>query len=206
VTVLLLDIEGTVCPLAFVHEVMFPFARARLDAWVAAHPDDPDVAAVRAEGGPDVAATLHAWMDADRKHTALKAIQGRIWRDGFESGTLVAPLYPDVRPTIAAWRAAGARVAIYSSGSAEAQRLLFGHTTEGSLLPQLDAFFDTTVGAKREPGAYSAIAAALAVAPGDVCFCSDIAAEIDAAVAAGMRGVWITRGAPGGEDVLPLPG
>ena len=205
-TVLLLDIEGTVCPLAFVHDVMFPFARARLDAWVAAHPDDALLADVRAEGGPNVATTLHAWMDADRKHTALKAIQGRIWRAGFASGALVAPLYPDVRPVIEAWRAAGARVAIYSSGSAEAQRLLFGHTTEGSLLPLLDAFFDTTVGAKRDVGAYTAIAAALAVAPGDVCFCSDIREEIDAAVAAGMRAVWITREGAGGAATLPRPG
>jgi enolase-phosphatase E1 len=211
---LLLDIEGTVCPISFVQNALFPYARARLDRWVRAHPQDPllDEVARLAELEPQprgalripaLAAVLGAWSDADQKITPLKSIQGRIWREGFDSGALVTPFYADVPGALEAWRKAGATIAIYSSGSIEAQRLLFGHATTGDLTPHLSAYFDTTTGPKREAASYAAIAKALRVEPAEILFCTDIAEEAQAAEAAGLRTRVIAREA---GDQLPTPG
>jgi enolase-phosphatase E1 len=195
VKVALLDIDGTTAPITFVHDVLFPYARARLPAFVAAHPDDPDVAALSAaHGGPDGALRqLLAWMDADAKVTALKAIQGRLWAQGYADGALRATLYPDVVPRLRAWRAAGVRLAVYSSGSVPAQQLLYGHTTDGDLRGWFAAWFDTTVGPKREAASYGAIARSLGEAPAEVSFFSDVEAELDAAAAAGLATVLVAR-------------
>jgi enolase-phosphatase E1 len=205
--VLLLDIEGTVCPLAYVKDVMFPFARSRLEAWVHAHAGDPVVREVSTD--PAAAArTLLAWSDADQKVTALKTIQGRIWKEGFSSGALVTPLYADVVPALDAWRAAGARVAIYSSGSVEAQRLLFSHCASGDVTPKLSAYFDTTTGPKRVAASYLAIARALEVEPAQMMFCSDLDEEVLAARTAGLEACLIMRDAPpvhGARATLPTP-
>ena len=126
-------------------------------------------------------------MDRDRKSTGLKSLQGRIWEGGFRAGALRAHVYPDVRPALERWRGQGRRVAIFSSGSVLAQRLLFAHTTEGDLTPMIDGYFDTTTGPKREAASYARIAAALGAPPAAVMFVSDVAAELDAARAAGLR-------------------
>ncbi len=205
--VLLLDIEGTVCPLSYVKQTMFPFARARLEAWVRAHADEPVVRSISADPAAAARQVL-AWSDADEKVTALKTIQGRVWNEGFASGALVTPLYNDVVPAIDAWRQAGARVAIYSSGSVEAQRLLFAHCAVGDVTPKLSAYFDTTTGPKRASSSYQAIARALEVAPSEVLFCSDVEDELIAAREAGLAGCLIMRDAPPRSDAratLPLP-
>lgn len=194
----LLDIEGTIAPISFVHEVLFPFARARLGAFIADYADEPDIAAALAEldaitpGAPPVQ-TLHALMDRDAKLGPLKLIQGRIWAEGFADGSLSGRLYPDVAPTLRAWRAAGIRLAIYSSGSEEAQRLLLGNTPAGDLTPLFDGFFDTRIGGKREAASYAAIARSMAVAPAHALFLSDVEAELTAAAAAGLAVCQIVR-------------
>lgn len=209
--VALLDIEGTTLPVAFVRDALFPYARARLPDWVAAHPDDPDVAALSAaHGGLDGALRqLLSWMDADAKVTALKAIQGRLWAQGYATGALRAALYPDVLPALRAWRADGVRLAVFSSGSVPAQRLVYGHTTAGDVRDLFSAWFDTTIGSKRDPAAYRAIAAALGEAPADVRFYSDVEAELDAAADAGMGAVLVARDgqAPSGRHpvIAALP-
>ncbi|MCB9686250.1 MAG: acireductone synthase [Alphaproteobacteria bacterium] len=188
IRVVLTDIEGTTTPITFVHRTLFPYARERLTAWVATHPDDPEVASLTAELGSAEAAVaqLLAWSDADVKATALKAIQGRVWAAGYADGTLVAPLYDDVVPKLRAWHAAGLRLAVFSSGSVPAQHLLFGHTSAGDLRPLFSGWFDTTTGPKREAPSYVVIAARLEVAPSEVLFLSDVEAELDAAAEAGM--------------------
>lgn len=193
-----LDIEGTTTAISFVHRTLFPFARARLDAFLAAHGDTAEVAAaiaaVQAEApGAKVADTLRAWIDADRKAGPLKLIQGKIWREGFESGELEAHLYPDVAHALAGWQQGGLRLAIYSSGSEEAQRLLFAHSMAGDLEDLFDDFFDTRIGAKREPASYATIAARLGVAPGKILFLSDVAEELDAAAATGLLTCQLVR-------------
>jgi len=194
----LLDIEGTTSRIAFVRDVLFPFARARLPALLAERADDPEVAAELAEvarlaPGQDRLAALLGWMDQDAKVTPLKALQGLLWREGYESGVLRGDLYPDVAPRLRAWHAAGVRLGIYSSGSVAAQKLLLGHSVAGDLTKLLDGFFDTRVGPKREAESYRRIAAEMALAPGSVLFLSDAEAELDAAAAAGLRTCQIVR-------------
>lgn len=194
----LTDIEGTTSAIAFVKGTLFPFAAAALDGFLDAHAGEPEVAAILAEvPGPDRRATLRAWMAEDAKATPLKALQGLIWRAGFEDGRLRGHLWPDVAPCLRAWQAGGLRLAVYSSGSEQAQRLLFRHSEAGDLEPLFCAFFDTRIGAKREAGSYAAIAAALGEAPGAMLFLSDVAAELDAAAAAGLATCQLVRPADG---------
>jgi enolase-phosphatase E1 len=194
----LTDIEGTTSAIAFVKDTLFPFAEAALDGFLEAHGDTPEVAAIMAEvPGPDRRATLRGWMAEDVKATPLKALQGLIWRAGFEDGRLRGHLWPDVAPCLRAWHAAGIGLAVYSSGSVEAQRLLFRHSLAGDLEPLFSGFFDTRTGHKRERASYVAIAASLGLAPGEVLFLSDVAEELDAAGAAGLRVCQLVRPADG---------
>lgn len=196
--VVLLDIEGTTTSIAFVKDRLFPFAAEALDGFLAAHGARPEVAAILAEvPGPDKSATVRGWMAVDAKVTPLKALQGLIWAEGYADGRIKGHLWPDVADALRAWHAAGVRLAIYSSGSEAAQRDLFGHSEAGDLTPLFQGFFDTRVGGKREAASYGAIAAALGVAPGEVLFLSDIAEELDAAAAAGMRVCQLVRAADG---------
>lgn len=203
----LLDVEGTTTPIDFVYRVLFPYARDRFLAFVKETWADPEVSsearALAEDHRRDVAAghrppawedtpegvTAYAlWlMDRDRKATALKALQGRIWERGFEAGELQASVYDDVTRALARWQAEGRPVAIYSSGSVRAQKLLFAHTQAGDLTPRLSAFFDTTSGFKTEPGSYVTIAAALGFEPARILFVSDVGAELDAARRAGLQ-------------------
>ena len=176
---ILTDIEGTTSSLAFVHDVLFPYARARLPAYVAEH-------------GGDLAQLL-AWMDADAKVTELKDIQGRIWAAGYAAGELQGHVYPDATAALRRWHADGLTLAVFSSGSVPAQKLIFGHSDQGDLAPLFSGWFDTTTGPKREAMSYLMIADALGVSPADMLFLSDIMAEIDAAKAAGMRAMLIDR-------------
>jgi enolase-phosphatase E1 len=201
----LIDIEGTTTDIRFVHETLFSVARRDLPDYVSAHLDSPEVedarrAVAREEGRSaesvsreELTAALLSWIDQDRKETSLKALQGKIWRRAYESGSLRSHVYDDVAPAFRRWRALGLSLAIYSSGSVEAQELLFRHTREGDLTGHLGAFFDTTTGPKREADSYRRIAEALGLPPSAVLFLSDVVAELDAAAAAGMRTLQLLR-------------
>src|SRR6266850_2013353 len=213
---ILLDIEGTTTPIEFVHQVLFPYARARVHDSL----EQRDVAALRVEYQSEPPhADLPAWdaanerasaeayvywlMDRDRKSTALKALQGRIWEAGYRAGELrgKGEVYPDVRPAFERWHDAGRTIAIFSSGSVQAQRNLFANTTAGDLSLFLSGYFDTTTGPKREAGSYRQIATALRQPANAVLFISDVPAELDAARATGMRTALCVRGtAPPNES------
>lgn len=210
----LLDVEGTTTPVDFVLQVLFPYARARVGAFLEARLAEPetlaDVAGLRAEAERDRAAGRHppAWeegaaayarwlMDQDRKLTALKSLQGRIWAEGFARGELRGQVYDDVPGALRRWTAAGSRVAIFSSGSVLAQKLVFGHSDHGDLTPLLAGYFDTATGPKREAASYRKIAEALAVPPAASLFVSDVVAELDAAREAGFETALAVRAAPG---------
>lgn len=202
----LLDIEGTTTPLDFVTRVLFPWARERVAEYLArnwaAAETARDVDALRAEHERDATAGLEppAWadtaesaaayarwlMEQDRKVAPLKSLQGRIWEEGFRAGGLEGRVYEDVPRAFARWREAGRSIAIFSSGSVLAQRLLFGHSNAGDLTPFLGAYFDTTTGPKREAQSYRRIAGALGKNASGVLFVSDVAAELDAALEAGL--------------------
>ncbi|HEX2570125.1 MAG TPA: acireductone synthase [Polyangia bacterium] len=202
----LLDIEGTISPISFVKEVMFPVAAAALPAFVAAHAGEPDVeaaldgvrsTALAEDGGQlerqGLVERLLAWIAADRKHPSLKSLQGRIWQTEFEAGRLVAPFYDDVPPMLRRWQGEGRRIAIYSSGSALAQRQFVRYTDHGDLSGLVERYFDLTVGAKQEPASYRAIAAALSLAPERILFLTDSPPEVEAARRAGLRAVQVVR-------------
>lgn len=211
--VVLLDIEGTTTPIAFVHETLFPFARARVRAFLAAHGGDLDVGRARdlliAEHQADLVrdtppfaspesidalVSYVEWlMDRDRKSPGLKLLQGEVWEEGYRSGDLRGEIFDDVAPAIRRWHEAGLRVAIYSSGSELAQRRLFESTRHGDLTPLLAGFFDTRVGAKVESASYPRIASALGVSPSGILFVSDITRELAAAREAGLHVVLSLR-------------
>lgn len=194
----LTDIEGTVTPIAFVHRVLFPYARAALPALIRDRADEPPVAdalrAIRAQApDADPLAQCLAWMDADAKVTPLKLLQGLAWQDGYESGALRSELYADVAPALRAWHAAGVRLAVYSSGSEAAQRLIFGHPPEGDLTGLFTAFLDTRIGGKCETASYAEAARRLGLPPAAILFLSDVVAELDAAAAAGLLTCQLVR-------------
>lgn len=203
---IILDIEGTTTPIDFVYEVLFPFARRNFPAFLRAGSSDPEIIGeIEAlheehrhdpEQPPawddsneiDSALDYVLWlMDRDRKSTGLKSLQGKIWEQGYSSGELTSEIYPDVKPAMEEWKRLGLRIAIYSSGSVLAQKLLFGHTADGDLTPLIDAWFDTRVGAKREVESYTRIADSLGIDPAEILFVSDVTAELDAAQKAGMK-------------------
>jgi enolase-phosphatase E1 len=203
VRAVLTDIEGTTSSVAFVHEVMFPFARARLATFVAAQQNNPAVqeqlAATLAlahsedDKRDDAVTILLDWIAQDRKATPLKALQGMIWKEGFESGELVSDVFPDAIEQLRAWNAAGIPLYVYSSGSIQAQKLYFGHSAEGDLTPLFSGYFDTTSGPKTASDSYRQIADTIEILPTQILFLSDLVTELDAANAAGVQTVQIVR-------------
>ena len=208
-TLVLTDIEGTTSSISFVKDVLCPYARRELPGFVRAHRDDPEVRrwldAVAVELGGAcrdevVVEALQGWIDQDRKHTALKALQGMVWDAGYRGGGFTAHIYPDAADALRRWHAQGHPLAVYSSGSVAAQKLFFGNSDAGDLLPLFDRFFDTGSGGKREAASYATIADALGRAPGTIVFLSDVVAELDAAREAGLRTVLVDR-----RDDYPQP-
>jgi len=199
---ILTDVEGTTTPISFVRDVLFPYARARLPNFLAAHGSAPEVAnavadAARLSPDDDVVAALLGWIDADAKVTPLKILQGLIWDEGYRRGELKGVIYADVPPVLRRWHASGVRLYVYSSGSEAAQRNLFEFSGAGNLAGLFSGFFDTRVGGKRQAASYSAIARAVGLPAGEFLFLSDIGEELDAAAAAGMMGCQLVRAADG---------
>lgn len=205
---ILTDIEGTTSSISFVKDVLFPYARRALPGFVAARGHEAEVRVwldtVAGETGAAddaaIVATLQAWIDADRKHTALKALQGMIWADGYRDADFTAHIYPDAAEALRRWHAAGERMAVYSSGSVPAQKLFFGHSDAGDLTGLFSAWFDTELGGKRDAASYTRIAEALQVAPAELLFLSDVVAELDAAREAGLGTMLVDR-----LDDYPVP-
>ena len=218
-----LDIEGTTTPISFVYDVLFPYARANLREFLETHGPTGLLAEVanqlreehaadvaRGDSPPPLPADVSSgnavdlepyvlWlMDRDRKSPGLKLLQGLIWQRGFADGTLRGELFPDVAPALDRWRSRAIDVAIYSSGSVLAQRLIFGHTPDGDLTPRISQFFDATIGPKREADSYRQIASELHRSPNELLFVSDVHAELTAARAAGFQTMLCVR--PGNPE------
>ncbi len=199
---ILTDIEGTTSSIAFVKDVLFPYARARMPRFVEEQGADPEVrrwldaVAMELGGACDdrvIAETLQGWIDQDRKHTALKALQGMLWREGYARGDFKAHFYADAAQALRTWHESGRRIAVYSSGSVAAQKLFFGYSEQGDLSPLVEAWFDTEIGGKRDSASYARIASGLAAEPSQLVFLSDIVAELDAAREAGLATVLVDR-------------
>ena len=218
VRVILLDIEGTTTPVDFVTKTLFPYASRKLDGFLRENAANPDIRTLiedlHTQHGVDEqnglqppswrgnsseerlrsAAAYGQWLIArDSKGTPLKAIQGKIWQQGYATGELKGEVYPDVPVAFERWKRQGKKICIYSSGSVLAQQLLFGSVATGDLTPNISAFFDTRVGAKTEAESYRKIAAAVSQEPRSFLFLSDAAKEIEAARSAGMQAALCER-------------
>lgn len=208
----LLDIEGTTCPVSFVGEVLFPYAAERLEEYLTDHGEEPAVRElideVRAAWQSDADAQaagmawhadasvvpyLHWLIQVDRKLTPLKDLQGRIWADGYASGHLLGPLFPDVPAALRRWSRESLTLGVYSSGSVPAQQLLYGHSSAGNLRGLFRHWFDTRIGLKQQAESYRAIAKAMDVKPSQVLFISDAPTELEAAERAGMAVLFSER-------------
>ena len=207
------DIEGTTSDIRFVHQVLFPYARQHLDSWILRNIEQPEVVQaldnLKAERGQPEADTaslisvLHRFMDEDRKSTALKALQGMIWREGYLNGSFTGHLYPDVVPALKRWQQQGLALYVYSSGSVPAQKLLFGYSDAGDITGLFSGYFDTRTGAKRETGSYQQIASQLGLEGQQLLFLSDIHQELDAAKQAGWHTLQLIRGEADSVSVHP---
>ena len=213
-----LDIEGTTTPISFVHEDLFNYARSHAREFLSHSFPSEDVQLLREEHAEDVrkgnqpppltepgsaneidsVATYVIWLiDRNSKATGLKSLQGKIWNEGYASGVLLSKVYSDVAPAFARWRDAGLSINIFSSGSVQAQQLLFRHSDHGNLTTFIDNYFDTTVGKKGEADSYRRIAETIGRPPEELLFVSDVTAELAAAREAGMKVVLSIR--PGNQ-------
>ena len=205
VSAIVTDIEGTTSSIAFVHEVLFPYAAAELPGYVRAHAGDDEIRTLldetrreAGEPGADterVIAILLQWIAEDRKATPLKALQGHIWRQGYEQGAFTGHIYADAVENLKRWHAAGIALYIYSSGSVAAQQLMFGNSDAGNLLPLFSGYFDTRIGHKRDSASYRAITEAIGQPAAGILFLSDVVEELDAAREAGMQTLQLVRDA-----------
>lgn len=212
VKLILTDIEGTTSSISFVKDVLFPYAAQHLPAFIRnrLQQDDihqllADTAALATAEGQMVNADDHEaliqillnWIAADKKATPLKTLQGMIWRAGYENGDYQAHMYADATACLKQWHQQGIPLYVYSSGSVAAQKLFFGYSQDGDLLPLFSGHFDTQVGGKREADSYRKILQTLqqqhALQADEVLFLSDIQEELDAARAAGLQTCWLIR-------------
>lgn len=199
---ILTDIEGTTSSIDFVHQTLFPYARRHLRSYLRAHAERTEIQQLIGDiealehadlSLGDAADVLEQWIDEDRKVTPLKTLQGMIWRQGYAAGELKGHVYPDTPDALRRWHAQGVQLYVYSSGSVDAQKLIFGHTDYGDLTPLFSGYFDTRVGSKREATSYREILRQTGHTGADMLFLSDVGEELDAARKAGMHTLQLVR-------------
>ena len=218
IQVILLDIEGTTCPVDFVAKTLFPYAQVHLSQTLEKEKDEPRIANIIQEAidewhqdsdptcqqmlakakqsspsNPQVAEYLQHLIKSDRKSTALKELQGMIWKQGYECGELITPLFADVLPSLDAWAKRGMTLSVYSSGSVQAQKLLYEHTSQGDISDRFSHWFDTRTGPKLKAESYYQICQNLNKPEDSVLFISDHPGECDAALSAGLRTTFCLR-------------
>ncbi len=201
---ILTDVEGTTSSIAFVKEQLFSYARAHMGKFVRTHADESEVIALLDEvcsvaGEPleqeALIQQLLSWIDEDKKITALKRLQGMIWTAGYRNGDFTGHVYEDAARNLRSWHEEGVKLYVFSSGSVQAQRLIFGYSDFGDLTPLFSGYFDTTMGNKRDVDAYVKIAGQIGLPEGDILFLSDTVEELDAAFTAGMQTLQLIRDA-----------
>jgi enolase-phosphatase E1 len=203
---ILTDIEGTTSSISFVHEVLFPYSQKNLSIFVQENKNKPEVLNALTDvkktvleetqheiDDEEAVFTLLDWIINDRKHKALKDLQGMIWEAGYKSNAFKGHVYNDVKPALNKWKSQGIKLGVYSSGSVAAQKLLFGHSEAGDLTSFFTDYFDTNVGQKREISSYQNIKKALKLQGADILFLSDIKEELDAAKMAGFKTIQLDR-------------
>ncbi|TKB65287.1 MAG: acireductone synthase [Nitrospira sp.] len=214
---ILMDIEGTLISVAFVRDILFPFAKQHLSPFLRERRHDPNVLrwttecqdTLERETGnrpayEQLPGMLAGWIDQDRKLPCLKALQGMMWDEGYRQRAFSPELYGDVLPALTQWRDCGIRLGIYSSGSKQAQQLLFTYTNVGDVTALFEHFFDTSVGEKKAASSYSTISEQIGLPPHHILFLSDTERELDAAAATGFRTAHIVRPGTNGGTRHPI--
>lgn len=206
---ILTDVEGTTTSISFVKDTLFPYAKEHLRDYLFTHQDEPAVSqliqeAAQIAGMPQsdlsqITQILLTWMNQDQKITPLKALQGMIWKAGYEEGHFQGHIYPDAFQELVRWHERGLALYVFSSGSVNAQKLLFSHSSYGDLTPLFSGHFDTKIGGKKESGSYRKIAEQIDIAPGKILFLSDVAEELNAAAEAGLQTFLIAR-----DGIVPV--
>ena len=197
------DIEGTTSRISFVTDVLFPYAATELPAFIQAQQHNEAVAtqlqACRnlmqqpSASLAQINEQLQQWIAQDAKVTPLKALQGMVWQHGYQSCAFTGHVYADAAAQLHHWHNSGIKLYVYSSGSVQAQQLLFQHSDAGDLTPLFSGYFDTQIGAKRDISSYAAIVQQLQLPPKQILFLSDVAAELDAAAPLGIDTVQLIR-------------
>lgn len=198
---ILTDIEGTTSSISFVHDVLFPYAAEHLPSYVRENENDlgeifDQVREIENDSSlttEDIITVMLGWIRDDKKITPLKALQGMIWKDGYETGAFKGHIYDDAAETMRGWHEAGYPIYIYSSGSVPAQKLIYGYSEAGDITQILSGYFDTTTGPKLEAASYTKISHEIGLPPAQILFLSDNAGEIEAANKAGMQTILVDR-------------
>jgi enolase-phosphatase E1 len=197
---ILLDIEGTTTPIDFVHKTLFPFAKENVGMFLSENLNEiaEEITQLKSEykldfqnqiygkkfvenSAESVGDYLKFLIDVDRKSTPLKSLQGKIWQQGYQSGELQSVMFEDVPRAFERWYSQGKTIAIYSSGSILAQKLIFRYSNFGDLSKYISVYFDTNIGGKREIESYRKIAKKMNTNPHEIMFVSDVLQELDAA-------------------------
>ena len=216
---ILLDIEGTTCPVSFVTETLFPYAKSELKSFLNRHRNDPfinqlidnadnewiqdnseDSTRLRHQSEKEqkakhlgIESYLQLLIETDKKSTTLKDIQGKIWKEGYTTGRITSKLFEDAEENLKRWHKQGYRLSVYSSGSVEAQHLLYKYTNKGDIKNLFSYWFDTHIGNKKEPSSYTEIASVMGCKPQNSLFISDNSDECDAARSAGLGTLYSMR-------------
>ena len=206
VKVILTDIEGTTSSISFVADELFPYFREHIrelldwkhlpvvqEAFAETVRLAKDQDGETISGDEQILAKLHQWSVEDRKITPLKTLQGVLWDTGYRNGSLKGHVYADVPQRLKMWKESGLQLAVFSSGSVPAQKLIFGFSVAGNLTPYFSAYFDTKTGGKRDAATYTKIAESMQVAPNEILFLSDIKEELEAAKASGLQTIQLLR-------------
>lgn len=194
VSYILCDVEGTTTDIRFVHKELFPYAKAHLASFFVEHPEEQDQSAIVLGCTFDeVCGVLEGFIERDIKDAELKRIQGKIWAIGYAAGTLKGHVYPDVPKAFARWKEQGKQIGIYSSGSVQAQKLIYGHSVAGDLCVYIDHHFDLAQGYKYEAQSYRNIVDVLGIPARQILFLSDVEAELDAAQKVGIKTIRLFR-------------
>jgi enolase-phosphatase E1 len=202
----LTDIEGTTTSVSFVYDVLFPYFRDHiwelknmsvLNSVDAAFNETKEIVlaeeGIQLETSEQIIQKLDSWCKEDRKITPLKTLQGILWKIGYETGELKGHVYEDVPITLEKWHTLGLKMGVFSSGSVEAQKLIFGYSEKGDLTTYFSNYFDTKTGMKRESETYVKIAQELKLEPSTILFLSDIVQELEAAHKAGFQTIQLVR-------------
>lgn len=213
------DIEGTTTSISFVKDTLFPYALKNVEEYLKNNWNEDAtktvVAALREQAEEDKKAELEGvttisagesediipeivknveWqMSQDRKTGSLKTLQGLVWAKGYKDGTIKGHVYDDVQKAFEQWTETGRKIYIYSSGSVDAQKLLFEHSEKGNLLKYLAGHYDTKIGAKREKESYESILKNIESSAEETLFLTDVYAEAKAAKDAGLNVVLLDR-------------